>query len=346
MNRAASLLLAGVLAGAACGGGDEKGSLDLDGIEAVALERVEPDGAVISVSPRGQALVASSGQTCVVELDGTQGSCVATELMAFEPLDWSPDGARAVVGDRRALNRLEDVDLTVLDVDEGSITVLTDDSTDDVQEGDRDLTPAWVDGDTVTYLRFGGGIEGPLQVATVDLGEEPEAADVEIELELARFLTAGPVFDGSLLVAQRSQQGVEVLSVSADGRRDELLDFEGIGGGVIGASSTERDALVVPEWDAQRFGEPATVNYLRAGEDPVRSEFDATVATVSPDGDLVAAITGPDATGGALTVWDPGDGTTVELVDVEIPIAITWTLDDRLVLWDPDGWQVVELRNG
>ena len=74
------------------------------------------------------------------------------------------------------------------------------------------------------------------------------------------------------------------------------------------------------------------------------SDFDATAGVVSPDGDFVAAVASSDPGDGVLTIWDPADGTTVELADVRPTAAMTWTLDDRIVLWDRSGWQVIQLR--
>ena len=76
------------------------------------------------------------------------------------------------------------------------------------------------------------------------------------------------------------------------------------------------------------------------------SDFDAISAVVSPDGDLVAAVTSTDPSHAVVTIWDPADGRTVDVADVEPTAAIAWTVDDRIVLWDPSGWQVIELRTG
>ena len=104
-------------------------------------------------------------------------------LFEGEPLRWSADH-QAVAGSQRSLATVEDTDLVVIDIEEGTSLVVTDDGTDDAMRADVDLYPTWLDDDTVGFLRLSGGIDADrldAVRATVN-GEEEASAETELEL--------------------------------------------------------------------------------------------------------------------------------------------------------------------
>ena len=94
-------------------------------------------------------------------------------------------------------------------------------------------------------------------------------------------------------------------------------------------------------------GETTPVTYV-AGGTTTSAPFTAPAATVSPDGQMVAAAV-PDQPG--VTLWDPSGSEPRPLdpgptATIEQPLGIVWTDDNRLVVWSPDSWQVVTLTGG
>lgn len=343
MNRSelVGLTLILVVAAAACSDDENGSSTDLDALTGEIDAPVEADGRVVSVSPNGQVLVARDGQTCVVELDGTERTCLDVALFEGEPLRWSADGTRAIAGSQRSLATLEDADLVVIDVEDGTSSGVTDDGTDDAMSADVDLYPTWLDEDTVGFLRLAGGFDAErlhVVTATVDGVEE---ASAETELEFATVAWGGNTFGDELLVSAPRDGRTELLAVDEQGGTEEVFSFDGAGG-PIGESSADRQALAVSTADSRQLV-AAPVAYLRVGDEPVVSDFDGFAAAVDPSGQLVATTAGTDLIAMQLTIWDPSDGTAVELGEVQAPIGITWTEDDRLVLWDLGGWRVVQL---
>jgi hypothetical protein len=41
-------------------------------------------------------------------------------------------------------------------------------------------------------------------------------------------------------------------------------------------------------------------------------------------------------------VWNPADGTTVDLGAVDTNLAMTWTDANQIVLWSASGWQAID----
>jgi hypothetical protein len=337
-----TLILTLLGAASACSDDEETSSVDINGLTGEIGAPVEAPGRVISVSPRGRVLVARDGQTCIAELDATVDTCLDVALFEGEPLRWSADGARAVAGSQRRLATVEDTDLVVIDIEEGTSSVLTDDGTDDAMSADVDLYPTWLDDDTVGFLRLSGGIDAErldAVRATVD-GEEKASAETELELTTVRW--GGNTFGDELLVSAARDGRTELLGVDERGGTEEVFSFEGAGG-PIGESSADRQALAVSTADSRQLV-AAPVAYLRVGDDPVMSDFDGFAASVDPSGQLVATTSGTDLLAMQLAIWDPSDGTIVELGEVQAPIGITWIAGDRLVLWYLGGWRVVELN--
>ena len=344
-----ALVVAAVLVAltAACGDGDGGRSMELDSMSVEVLDRVDPEGTVISVSPLGQALVSGRDSTCVVELDGREGPCVNLQLDQLEPVRWSPDGGRAASSASvRSRRMLLDADVSVLDVAAGTVSTVTDDGTDEASEGFVDLYPSWLDEDTVAFVRLTGGFapDGRQRVQLATATSDAEGAGAAIDLEIGE-LGAWTVPFGDALLVHRVRDGrSELLAVDSTGETRVVLDFAGYGG-IVGDSSVDRHAVAVPTADLQTGADArGPVAYLRVDDPPVLSDFDATAAVVSPDGDLVAAVASADPADGVLTIWDPVGGTAVELAEVHPTAAVTWTVDDRIVLWDRSGWQVIQLR--
>ncbi|MCC6790391.1 MAG: hypothetical protein IT336_01835, partial [Thermomicrobiales bacterium] len=130
-----------------------------------------PDSRIISLSPDGTAIVATSfgiDEICVYERESlAQRFC--TDLAPLESglrLDdivWSPDSAKIVLAEQ-ALVRFTDGDLWVLDAATGELTNLTDDGVNarlpfgesgvEFAEVFVDVDPAWLpDSSGVTFSR-------------------------------------------------------------------------------------------------------------------------------------------------------------------------------------------------
>jgi hypothetical protein len=67
----------------------------------------------------------------------------------------------------------------------------------------------------------------------------------------------------------------------------------------------------------------------------------ATSSTAAANHEGATIGTDPNRT--ALMVWNPADGTTVELGAVDTNLAMTWTDANQIVLWSASGWQAIDL---
>lgn len=168
--------------------------------------------------------------TCVVELEGSEGDCVDLDLDASEPVRWSPEGQRATTANSLRPTRLvEDGDVSVIDVAEGTVSDLSADGTDDARQGPVDLFPSWLDDETVAFLRLADGFGPERQLQLVTMGLDGEATATDFGLDVLRFGRWTAPFGDGLLVQTLDGRRPEVMYVDED-EMDELLEFDGFGG--------------------------------------------------------------------------------------------------------------------
>lgn len=335
-------------------GGDEQPRLDVSEVQATLGDRIDAEGSVLGISPDGDVLMRVDDTTCAYDLDGDETVCFDVVIGRNESITWSPDGTRAAFGNLESWSRGLDSDVRVVDLETGDVTVMADDGTDDLA-GDIDLAPVWASDDELMWLRLPAGRDGDeLRMEVVRMAVDGEETDDDAtpgtptEIEALQLGAVGTrTFDDSLVVFRRlDARRHQLLTLDDDGETDRITVTDGTGTIGFGFEGISRDgaAMVVVNSDLRLF-EFGPAVFIRAdGREQVESGFDVVAAAVDPDGGVVAAV-GVDDTSDdrSLTLWDPETDEQVELAPDPDALGVTWVGADRLVLWDFEGWQVVDL---
>lgn len=332
-------------AAAGCGG---DGDRDVTALTADVVDLEAPEGTIVSVSPVGTALVRGEDELCALTLEGESGPCFDVVTSIAEDVAWSDDGTRAAIGAIEFVRTMQDSDVTVIDLEAGDVTTIADDGTDDADQGDVDMLPAW-DGDELMFLRMTRpGADAELSLVRVEDVPSGEVALVSDStglglLDLASVTVAAA--DGEYFVLIRSERSgaasTRLIAIDDSGRVDERVIVRSPQPTLVGGGGR----LVVTEWDVARF-EAGPVTVVGPEADIARSDFEAVGAAPSPDGSLIAALSWSDGEPGAVTIWEPSTGHTVEVVDEPLGRWLVWLDDDRLVQWDTDEWQLITLHDG
>jgi dipeptidyl aminopeptidase/acylaminoacyl peptidase len=170
------------------------------------------------LAPDGTKLAHISGTTvCLFVLEGSswaEDRCFELERDLFsggpEDMRWSPDGRYLTLPTfQTALQFFSDTDILVLDTEDGALLNLTDDGFDGSLlgeiEGHLDLSPRWLDEDTLIFIRYS---RDPLATAdadfserllppalyTVDVPAEGETAEAALAVELPQTEVPIPAY--------------------------------------------------------------------------------------------------------------------------------------------------------
>lgn len=172
-----SLLLATLLLLlTACSGSS---GIDVASLELTDAYVVQAEGQLMALAPdASRAAFQSDDGVCVVALDpdGDQ-DCVPFEAAIWtRGARFTPDG-RSLLFTEDGPRLLNDPDIWRLDVEDLSLTNLTDDGTEEFDGGDFDIAPVVVDGD-VMFFRSGEARVTSLTRVPLDGGDAEEVAQV------------------------------------------------------------------------------------------------------------------------------------------------------------------------
>jgi hypothetical protein len=261
-----------------------------------------PGNTALLLSPDGGHLLhltKRDGGNCLYTLAGGAPQrlrCMPTEATAdgVDGAVWSPDAARLTwPNQRRALIRLRDADVEVLDLATMALRRLTEDGFDGgllESPAPLDLAAGWQDADTVLFVRVtrpAGGAEGPAPAS--------------------------------------------LHAVASDGVARELLPALGAGGWPVAAAVAADGATVAAYVDDRKRPEAGGLYLHRIGEAAATLLVPATAFAASPsalafsaDGSLLLAA-GYRADGIAAALVEVATGRSVPLFPHERADAVGWS---------------------
>lgn len=175
------------------------------------------------LSPDGTKFIHFDREICIYELRGTswqQDHCFAREeeslRMNPEDMFWSPDGRYLTMSTYdHGLRLLYDTDIQILDLETDTVINLTDDGSETslirAFKGNFDLSPRWLDADTIAFIRYASI---PIE-SEASIGERllpPAIYTVDVP-------TDGTLHEPELLAAIPSPYPLSTYALTVDGRR-------------------------------------------------------------------------------------------------------------------------------
>lgn len=335
------------------------------------------------LSPDGTRFVHfERGSMCLYTLRNerwTQTRCSALDREQFdtspEEMYWSPDGRYLAIGTfDRALRFLEDTDIRVLDVETGAIINLTDDGTESdlltlVGAANLDVSPRWLDADTLVFIRYASDPQAPsdanwndaflppvlMQIdVTTDGNSEPEVIAQLPDEGLYRtyLLALDPARGGAAVNLDLipDDGGTNLLSVALDGSEIAPFAAEPVDYGFIGQITFSADGqyLLVTVSDEAANPTMQVVSTVSGQIFDIDPTFPSGVegprqieAGWSPDGSTLAYvirdIDNPDRSGLYMTT-EPGKAGTLILqgdyfgTTCCLRMPITWAENNVIML--------------
>lgn len=338
------------------------------------LDGMVPEDATFSLllSPDGTRLLRiQAGEQCIYDLTADPAalvSCGALEKIGrSEELRWSPAGDKLLMPTfSDAILAMRDTDIGILDPATWTVTSLTDDAFDDILFGGpalMDVSPQWVDRDTVMFLRYDIPVEG------IGSRKLPSLVQMDIGGEVTELFAPLGKDRGLVYALALSHDARHVAFVIDDpdtnpklhgihlfelgGKAPERIATIADVGGVVPYSLTfsadGKYLLALRQHPEQDAGTIAMVINIETGAITHITAPDRTLEGVawSPTGSALAYVAakpgdGPDSPGG-LFIADPPDmpGRLVAPGPYEPPVCcgdnpFMWAANDTIVLGNLD----------
>ena len=202
------------------------------------LEALNTDGVVLfGISPDASVLVGRADKTRIVFLDAKTRIAISESaaipeigLIDETAVSWSPDGKRIAFG-LQAWRLLRDSDIFIADVETGEVINLTPeghekeaDSLLTVPDVQIDISPVWLDDDTILFARHSGFDEDEItcELWTISLGDRTEQLYMDLTEHNIRdiftkiWLLSGMELVFTAIINDENHQRAVVM-ITADG---------------------------------------------------------------------------------------------------------------------------------